>query len=210
MAVRGHRGSCYPGAAQSSPSTRSVRPAGSPGQSVCEYVSVCVCRTWPPPVCHGASCVHVMWYLVPLGRHEFVMWPHVRYMAVCSPRVCACHTAPCMWLCTYASHVTTRVHLVALCMCAHTHACHVVSQATCVNDVLCSTQLCLTCIPQCHQPSAPQPRVAMGARPPCLAAPSPPPTMGSPYLDGVLGLLGSQAPLWAGVRLPSCRGVWEP
>lgn len=32
----------------------------------------------------------------------------------------------------------------------------------------------------------------------------------SPHRDGVLGLLGSQAPLWAGVRLPSCRGVCEP
>lgn len=30
------------------------------------------------------------------------------------------------------------------------------------------------------------------------------------HLEGVLGLLGSQAPLWAGVRLPSCSGVCEP
>lgn len=34
--------------------------------------------------------------------------------------------------------------------------------------------------------------------------------LGISHLEGVLGLLGSQAPLWAGVRLPSCRGVWDP
>lgn len=44
------------------------------------------------------------------------------------------------------------------------------------------------------------------------SVPGPPqPCLPSPDRKANLeGVLGSQAPLWAGVRLPSCKGVWEP